>query len=169
MLNYYKSTLLNQKCTGWSTYFCIFKISVCYYNFSFALDFNFQKNRLVHQMSLDKHLDTDWVNLTTCLSALGDHLKPNCKQWIIMLGSKLKWQYFVPGTRFFKRTVMSQKGSCKVPTSVSGQQIFPFGVITCNERSDYIQCWQGTCKFFTHTAINKQRDVFPLVERMSLK
>lgn len=29
---------------------------------------------------------------------------------------------------------MSQKGSCKVPTSVSGQQIFPFGVITCNQR-----------------------------------
>ena len=25
---------------------------------------------------------------------------------------------------------MSQKGSCKVPTSLSGQQIFPFGVIT---------------------------------------
>ena len=35
-------------------------------------------NRLVYQLlSLDKHLDTDCVNLTTCLSALGDHLKAN--------------------------------------------------------------------------------------------
>ena len=37
--------------------------------------------RLVYQLlSLDKLLDTDCVNLTTCLSALGDHLKANCKQ-----------------------------------------------------------------------------------------
>ena len=77
LLNYYKSKLI-RNAQGGPLISVFVKISVCYCNFSFALDFNFQKNRLVYQMSLDKHLDTDCVNLTTCLSALGDHLKANC-------------------------------------------------------------------------------------------
>ena len=44
LLNYYKSTLI-RNVQGY-TYFSLYlvKISVCYCNFSFALDFNFQEN-----------------------------------------------------------------------------------------------------------------------------